>query len=178
MKLNEKKIAVLVVFGILCILFSSLMAFVYDGVDDVSVIAVNESNGDVAFAYIDTSGRADVARVLVFSKDGEKLYSQGYANEKVSALVFDGEMLYVSLAYDIDHTYDREGNSKSRAITDEELQKLQEASYKGWKSSFGKESYTLGEYEYCLEKPTLFKRVSRVTIIKDEKTTVIYESAK
>ncbi|MBR2342745.1 MAG: hypothetical protein IKA64_00655 [Clostridia bacterium] len=154
-----------------------IIALIPKNADRISNAVVNVENGDIAFCYTDYSGRASALRIVLFDKNGEKLFSKStYAAEGYASLGFRDNILFVCCgkSQDITYSFDRAGAEVTPNMTIEEVKKI--TAFQGWKSSFGKKTYELNGYIYCYEAPTIFKDKSKFTITYGDKVKIIHKS--
>ena len=171
--MNTKKVTAII---IICILGIFLLYMLPTDVVTISNAVVNEETGDIAFAYADSSGRIDVIRVVVFNKEGEKLFSKSFEiNGSHTDLCFSENKLYVSLARtDEFYCFEMDGSDSEPALTLDDVKAYNK--FSGWEHSFGKYTYSYGDYLYCYNEPSVFSHYSSVTITYGNETKIIFES--
>ena len=171
-KENKGYILVFVCIGILVALIGLLLP---KGYDDVDGVVVNPENGDIAFCYIDRTSNLPMLTVSLYTKDGEERFTKRIVNSVKSATsiaFFEGK-LYVT-HFDKFFCLDMEGNKLDEMrISSEDEEKLLLSQFDLWGWS---EYCTLGEYRYCREFASIFRRGTRLIIEHGDKTTVIYQS--
>ena len=160
-----------------CIIGIVIVTLLPRNVDVITNAVVNSENGDIAFCYLDYSQRIAMLNIAVFNRDGEELFTKSifsnggaYASLRFyedNLCVYDGRMQET-------YFFNRDGDSINLDVTVEEIRET--GAFDGWKSSFGKKSYSLDEYVYCYETPNIFKHQARLTISYGENVNVIYES--
>lgn len=152
-----------------------IIALIPKGVDEITHAVVNPNNGDIAFCYHDHSHAAHPLRIVAYDKFGEELFSKSFYTSRGASMTYSGDELCVSIWADNEkHSYDRQGNGTESDISIAEIEK--NSGFSEWKISFGKKRYTLGEYVYYYDAPTVFKHRARLTISNGENTKTIYES--
>ena len=72
--MKKKAIFILVV----CIIGLLIIALIPKEADEITNAVVNSNNGDVAFSYMEYSGKTNILVVALFNKDGETLYSKTF----------------------------------------------------------------------------------------------------
>ena len=152
-----------------------IIALIPKGVDEITHAVVNPNNGDIAFCYHDHSHAAHPLRIVAYDKFGEELFSKSFYTSRGASMTYSGDELCVSIWADNEkYSYDRQGNGTESDISIAEIEK--NSGFSEWEISFGKKRYTLGEYIYCYDAPTVFKHRARLTISDGENTKTIYES--
>jgi len=127
------------------------------------------------FGYDDHSHASHPLRIVAYDKFGEELFSKSFYTSRGASMTYSGDELCVSIWADNEkHSYDRQGNGTESGISIAEIEK--NSGFSEWEISFGKKRYTLGEYVYCYDAPTVFKHRARLTISDGENTKTIYES--
>ena len=170
----DKKVTLLV---LICIVGILLVCALPKNADRITNAIVNETNGDVAFCYYDSSGKIDVLRVDWYSKDGEEILSETFFSDGGSHayLFFYEDNLCINIGRtNKTHFFDREGKELSINVMPEEIRSRD--SFEEWEHSIGKISYTLGQYEYVYENPRLLKDKAKLTITNNNSSVIIYES--
>lgn len=171
--MKKKAIFILVV----CIIGLLIIALIPKEADEITNAVVNSNNGDVAFSYMEYSGKTNILVVALFNKDGEKLYSKTFfSGTSYASLNFHEDKLHVYIGRTKEtHCYDRTGASAEVALTTEEIKSS--GTFGGWKHSFGKRTYELNGYTYNYYSPTIFRDKAEV-VISNETDVVIYKSPK
>ena len=174
----RKRLTVIIV---LCIAIAALIFFVFPAeVNGLTNAAVNEENGDVAFCYPDYSGKADVIRVELYNKDGERLFEKTVypgAGAHVSLCFCKGNVYVYVGRYEAFYTWTREGVDCKSLATAEQIESAKSSSsFTGWKNSFASSTYVCGENEYVYRKASLFGNKAQLLIKNADGERVIYES--
>jgi len=134
---------------------------------------VNSKNGDIAFCYRDYD--TDLIKVLVFNKDGEKLFSHAFNNSGVASLAFIEGRLFVYL-FRAEQMYECDvlKNQVNTSVDSDRLDGKKD--FDGWSSSSGEKSFSFGEYVYTYKSPTVFSDKAKLTIKNGDEVKVIYNS--
>lgn len=169
--MNKKAVFIICacIIGLVCILL------IPKNVEEINNAAVNSENGDIALCYFDYSGSSVVMRVVVFDKNGEKLFSKGYFESICAEMLFDGEELCITVGKNNKkYSFDRNGEETDNDISIEEIK--EGVAFNGWNYSSGKYTCYFENYEYCYKQATIFSRNAIVTISNGERVVTIYES--
>lgn len=172
--MNSKKATAII---IVCILGICLLYMLPTEVEDITNAAINEETGDIAFSYTDSSGRIEVIRLVVFNKEGEKLFSKSFLLDgSYTYLSFHENKLYVSVGRtDELHCFEMDGSDSAEPVlTLDDVKAV--CKFSRWDHSFGKYTYSYGDYLYCYNEPSVFNHYSSVTITRGEETKIIFES--
>ncbi len=170
---EEKTVIILCI----CALGILIIALIPKNVDKITNAAVNTENGDVAFCYLDFSQKIAMIRVVSFDKDGKELFSKNFFSNGgayCSMIFYENVLcLYVSRTEKV-YFLDRNGDFAKCNV---ELSDIKNSyAFDGWKNSFGKMSFSNGDYTYIYESPSLFKHSAKLTITKGEDETTVYTS--
>ena len=171
----NKKI-VLILIG--AILMLAIIAIIPKDVNAVLNAAVNPENGDIAFAVPDDDGRTTMLRITLCDKNGEVLFSKKFLTNLSSVgIKYYENHIYICVGR-MDrkiYCFDRNGCSvDGKYLPEDEI--YSEGVFAGWESSFGKYSYSLGEYKYQYYAPTIFRHHAELTILNGENIKVVYQS--
>ena len=175
MKDNTDKKTYILTFICIGILVFILILLLPKDYDDIGGAVVNPENGDVAFCFIDRTGRVPMLTVSLYTKDGEERFTKRVVDsvKPATSLAFQEDKLFVT-HFDKSYCLDMDGNLVDGVDCtgkDGEQLLLSEFSLFDWSRYC-----TLGEYRYCHEFASIFRRGTRLIIEYGEKTTVIYQS--
>ena len=160
-----------------CILVILFIILIPKNVERISNATVNSNNGDIAFCFLDESGRIEKISLVVMNKDGEKLFSKSIISNGCAHL----DMLFVD---DVLHVYEgrtnkiysygRTGNPVDSNVTKDQISSR--ISFEEWDYSFGKATIVLNGYEYCYKSANIFRRKETLSISNGDTFLLIYES--
>ena len=162
----------------LCVVSLIIIALIPKNVDEISNAVVNDNNGDIAFSYLDFSGRISMLRICLFSKDGEELFSKGIFSDGGSharMLFYENNLCIYEGRTGKTYSFDRNGNVCDVNVSVEAIKST--GTFRGWKTSFGRKTYSLNGYLYCYESPHIFKHRAYITIKNDEQVKTVYSSS-
>lgn len=171
--MSVKKGLILVSIGIIVIAIIMLLPKGDYGLVDA---VVNNETGDVAFCRLDNSGKKEILKISVFNKDGELIFTKAIiANDGgVASLDFYDNNLYVYYGRVTKEIYIFDS---SGARVDGIVPAEKRSSFDGWDFSYGKYTYTTGDYEYCYNEPTIFRHSASLTIKVGEVKKEIYRAS-
>lgn len=172
--MNSKKVAIII---IVCILGILLIYMLPTEVTDITNAAVNAETGDIAFCYLDYSGRTEVLKVAVFNKEGQKLFSRSFLpNGSYADLLFHEGKLYVCVGRTEDlYCLQMDGSDFPEPVLAIEDVKATDA-FSGWGYLSRQHTYSWGEYMYCYNEPGVFSHHASMTITHGENTKIIFQS--
>ena len=165
---------------LVCVLIILLITLLFPrGNYNICNAIVNAKNGDIAYACFDDSADFPKIKIFQFNKEGELLFSTYVPSPEGGSNAFllfhEYQLCVIPGRTNIIYSFDREGNPTTNDIAEEEIK--EKSSFDGWEKSLVNRKYTLGEYVYCYEGPTLFRYRARLTIIHEGRKIVIYEDS-
>ena len=173
------KINKYVLIFFVCLVGVIIIAIIPKKANVVGNAIVNESNGDIAFCFSDTSNAIPMLQINLFDKNGELLFKKNlYSNGGNHAdFIFDGDLLvvYVGRTEEV-YCFDRTGADATSRVTIDELDEMT-GTFVGWKKSFAQRSYSLNGTVYLYEVPVIFNDKARLSIKNDNIEKTIYESS-
>lgn len=172
-KIKHKIIFAVCIGFIVCCLYL-IMPF---DVVDITTAEVNPNNGDIAITY-HLPSPTSVTQVILFDKNGEKLFEKSYFTSGSARLCFKEDALGVCVGktHKEIHFYDRVGTETEPNMSEEEFKKIY--SFTGWRHAFFRNTYYYENagVRYRYEDPTIFRRTARLIRVVEDKEIVIYQS--
>lgn len=170
-----------IVIIVLCIVLTVLILFIIPGESNgLTNAAVNEENGDIVFCYSDYSGKADVIRVELYDKDGERLFEKTIypgAGAHVGLFFCEGNVFAYVGRYEAFYAWTREGVDCKALVSVEQIESAKSpSSFVGWENSLGSSTYHCDDNEYVYRKASLFRNTTRMSIINGYGEKIIFES--
>ena len=172
---GKKKIIFVLSIFILAVVVSNLIPREVTGINNA---VVNKENGDIAFCYFINKPGYDYpfTKVCLYSKSGEELFAKEFDKPYPAKMIFDGTDIFIAIGDPSkEYSFDRQGNPINKTSKLEEIKETN--AFDGWKQSLKNRKYTLGEYVYCYEGPTPFRRKARLTIRNGENIIEIYKDS-
>lgn len=142
-----------------------LLVIVFQGfeeVNSVEAVAVNELNGNIAFAYFD-SNSPDNKKIVVecYTPNGERLFKKHLPNDEAAVnMTYSNDILYIYIPYDKalylkndngDDIEKNEGNSIDVTLL---------SNFGGFKG-INPKTYEKNEIKYCYEEAAWFQKFLR-----------------
>ena len=172
------KINKYVLIFFVCLVGVIIIAIMPKKANVVGNAIVNESNGDIAFCFSDTSNAIPMLQINLFDKNGELLFKKNlYSNGGNHAdFIFDGDLLvvYVGRVEEV-YCFDRTGLEVASDVPLNELEAITNV-FVGWKKTLFKKTYFLNETLYSYNSPTLFNDRATLSIKNEDFEKIIYES--
>ena len=145
---SEKKIRILIALLLGVLIFAIIPR------DTVRIEnAIVNDNGDIAFTYVDNDFD-QLTMLYVYDANGNLLFEDALPDEMLSLyLEFSDDTLNVYQGGSADvvkhYIYTRDGTITRTKIDASLINK--NIDWRGWSKKYGKNIYTLGDYQYCYE---------------------------